>query len=141
MESCTSGLIASLITDTEGASAVFKGGFVAYSNEAKIKCGVPAGVIEKYGVYSRETAESMACACRTAFGTDIGIGITGSFANVDTANSDSIAGEADFAIAACDKIYAYHIVLDTRESRHESKLSAAYEIGRQLRKVTGKKTQ
>ena len=42
MESCTSGLLASAITDTEGASAIFKGGFVTYSNEAKIRQGVPA---------------------------------------------------------------------------------------------------
>ena len=34
MESCTSGQIASLITDTEGASAILKGAFVTYSNEA-----------------------------------------------------------------------------------------------------------
>ena len=35
MESCTSGQIASLITDTEGASGIIKGAFVTYSNEAK----------------------------------------------------------------------------------------------------------
>ena len=36
MESATSGQIASLITDTEGASAILKGAFITYSNEAKI---------------------------------------------------------------------------------------------------------
>ncbi|MCC8017913.1 MAG: CinA family protein, partial [Lachnospiraceae bacterium] len=36
MESCTSGLLASGLTDTEGASAVFKGAFVTYSKEAKV---------------------------------------------------------------------------------------------------------
>ena len=35
MESCTSGLIASMITDTEGASAIFPGGFVTYLNETQ----------------------------------------------------------------------------------------------------------
>ena len=49
MESCTSGLIASLITDTEGSSEIFKGSFVTYSNKAKIRQGVPTDVIEKYG--------------------------------------------------------------------------------------------
>ena len=33
MESCTSGQIASLITDTEGASGVFDGAFITYSND------------------------------------------------------------------------------------------------------------
>ena len=36
MESCTSGMIASTITDTEGASAIFPGGYVTYLNETKI---------------------------------------------------------------------------------------------------------
>ena len=60
MESCTSGLIASMITDTEGASAIFPGGYVTYLNETKILNGVNANVIEKYGVYSRECANAMA---------------------------------------------------------------------------------
>ena len=60
MESCTSGLIASLITDTEGASAVMKGAYITYSNEAKVLHGVPKETIDKYGVYSYETAEDMA---------------------------------------------------------------------------------
>ena len=58
MESCTSGLIASLITDSEGASAIFKGGFVTYSNEAKILNGVSESIINDYGVYSPETAKA-----------------------------------------------------------------------------------
>ena len=72
MESCTSGQIASLITDTEGSSAVLKGAFVTYSNEAKIMQGVPAAIIGTYGVYSAETAAAMAEACRAVYGADIG---------------------------------------------------------------------
>ena len=41
MESCTAGQLASLITDTEGSSAVLKGAYVSYSNEVKIRLGVP----------------------------------------------------------------------------------------------------
>ena len=52
MESCTSGQIASLITDTEGSSAIFRGSYVTYCNDEKIRLGVPANVIEQYGVYS-----------------------------------------------------------------------------------------
>ena len=70
MESCTSGLVASLLTDTEGASAVLKGAFVTYSNEAKIKQNVPADVIERFGVYSEETAREMALAAKRAYGAD-----------------------------------------------------------------------
>ena len=56
MESCTSGLIASLITDTEGASAIFPGGYVTYLNETKVLVGVDPSVIEIHGVYSPECA-------------------------------------------------------------------------------------
>ena len=60
MESCTGGLIASLLTDTEGASAALRGAYVTYSNEAKKAAGVPAEILDRYGVYSKETARSMA---------------------------------------------------------------------------------
>jgi PncC family amidohydrolase len=60
MESATGGQIASLITDTEGSSAVLKGAFVTYCNEAKIMQGVPAETIERFSVYSKETAAAMA---------------------------------------------------------------------------------
>ncbi|MCR5671519.1 MAG: CinA family protein [Butyrivibrio sp.] len=99
MESCTSGLIASLLTDTEGSSAAFKGSFVTYSNEAKVKCGVSSEIIEKYGVYSKETAVAMADAARTSFDADYSVGVTGTFGNVDPANSDSIPGSVYFAIS------------------------------------------
>ena len=100
MESATSGQLASLITDTEGSSAVLKGAFVTYCNEAKILQGVPAEILERYTVYSRETAEAMAEACRKAYGADIGIGVTGTMGNVDPANPEaSVPGQVYFAIA------------------------------------------
>ena len=56
MESATSGQIASLITDTEGSSAVLKGAFVTYCNEAKIMQGVPAEILEKYtGIFEGDS--------------------------------------------------------------------------------------
>lgn len=89
MESMTAGLIASLLTDTEGASAVMKGAFVTYSNEAKARMGVPANVIAEHSVYSRETAEAMAMACARQYGADIGVGVTGTSGNIDPANMGS----------------------------------------------------
>ncbi len=77
MESCTGGLLASNITDVPDSSKYFVGGVVSFSNEAKIANGVPAAIIERYGVISQETAEAMADAVRQRFGADVGIGITG----------------------------------------------------------------
>ena len=100
MESATAGQIASLITDTEGSSVVLKGAFVTYSNEAKILQGVPREIIERYSVYSEETAAAMARACRKAYDADIGIGLTGTMGNVDPANPEaSVPGQVYFSIA------------------------------------------
>ena len=52
MESCTSVPDRLLITDTEGASAIFPGGYVTYLNETKVLVGVDPSVIEIHGVYS-----------------------------------------------------------------------------------------
>ena len=100
MESITSGMVASLITDTEGASAVLKGAFVTYSNEAKIQQGVPRETIDRFSVYSEETAATMAEACRKAYNADIGIGITGTAGNEDPSNpGSSVPGQVYLAIA------------------------------------------
>lgn len=125
MESCTAGQIASLITDTEGASAILKGAFVTYSNEAKIRQGVPAEVIEKYGVYSAETAAAMAETCRRAFRADLGIGVTGSFGNTDPANADSIPGEVFFAVAADHGTECFRCAVPPQASRLAYKLYIA----------------
>ena len=128
MESCTSGQIASLITDTEGSSAIFKGAFITYSNEAKIKNGVPSEIIERYGVYSSETASAMAKICRVLYDADIGIGVTGSFGNIDPDNSDSVPCEVFFAIATREKINSYHCIVPVQKSRLAYKLYMAEVI-------------
>ncbi|MBQ8986192.1 MAG: CinA family protein [Lachnospiraceae bacterium] len=142
MESATSGQIASLITDTEGSSAVLKGAFITYSNEAKILQGVPAEIIEKYTVYSRETAEAMAAACMKAYGARIGIGVTGTMGNVDPANSDaSVLGQVYFAIGMDNGICggdgttsgqpvieSFHLELAPQPSRLMYKLAVAEEV-------------
>ena len=98
MESCTSGAVISAVTDYEGSSAAVKGGFVTYSNETKIKAGVRAETIEKYGVYSLRTACEMAKVSREYYDTDISVGVTGTFGNTDENNPDSVAGEIYFAV-------------------------------------------
>ena len=77
-ESCTSGLLASRLTDVPRSSQYFKGGSVCYSNELKINdIGVDKDLIEKYGAVSEEVAESLAKNIAQKNNTDIGIGITG----------------------------------------------------------------
>ncbi len=135
MESCTAGLIASLITDAEGSSAVFEGAFVTYSNEAKVRQGVPAQVIETHGVYSSQTAAAMAEACRAAYAADVGVGVTGSFGNVDPNNADSVPGEVFFALATADALDCYHCSVPEQTSRLAYKLYMADVIAGPLLKL------
>jgi len=132
MESCTSGQVASLITDTEGASAIFKGAYITYSNEVKVDCGVPEEIIFQYGVYSPETALAMAQACRDKMKADIGIGITGSFGNADPNNADSRPGEVDVSIVYGDVHRTVHITLPRDLDRLNSKYYVAERIADEL---------
>ncbi len=132
MESCTSGQIASLITDTEGSSDVIKGAFVTYSNEAKIMQGVPANIIAEYGVYSKETAVAMANAARDKYDAKIAIGVTGTMGNVDPSNNDSIPGEVYFAIATNDGTMDYFAQIPVQNTRHEYKIYVANLIADEL---------
>lgn len=135
MESATSGQIASLITDTEGASAVIKGAFVVYSNEAKIKQGVPSEVIDKYSVYSTQTAQAMAEACRKAYDAHIGIGVTGTMGNVDPANEkDSVPGSVYFTFSFKGEFKDYYKELPPQPTRLAYKMAVAKEIADELMK-------
>lgn len=77
-ESCTGGLLASLLTETSGSSQYFLLGVTTYSNKAKIKIlGVPAKVITKYGAVSKQVAILMAKNIRKKINSSIGVSITG----------------------------------------------------------------
>jgi nicotinamide-nucleotide amidase len=77
-ESCTGGLVGARLTEVAGASDVYVGGVVAYSNDAKrAQLGVPADLLTRHGAVSAEAAEAMATGARTAFGADGAIAVTG----------------------------------------------------------------
>ena len=133
MESATAGQLVSLITDTEGASAICKGALVTYSNEAKVRYGVPKEVIDEYSVYSRETASAMARASAMAYQADIGIGVTGTMGNVDPANvMASVPGKVYYAFDIKGKSIAYEAQLACCDSRYEYKLAVAEQVVDQL---------
>lgn len=77
-ESCTGGLIAGLLTEIAGSSAVVDRGYVTYSNQAKIDMlGVPATTLETYGAVSRETALAMAHGALYRSGASLAVAVTG----------------------------------------------------------------
>ena len=77
-ESCTGGTLASRLTALAGASAYFRGGVVAYSNEVK-ECalGVKQATLEAHGAVSEETVREMAEGVRQRLGADYGVATTG----------------------------------------------------------------
>jgi len=77
-ESCTGGLLAYVLTEPPGSSAVYRGGVSAYSNEVKSEVlGVPEEVIKNFGAVSQQVASSMAIQCRSICSADIGVSLTG----------------------------------------------------------------
>jgi len=77
-ESCTGGLLGYLITAVPGSSDYFKGGVIVYQNELKERfLSVPAGVLEKHGAVSSQTAGHMAKGIRKKAKADIGVAVTG----------------------------------------------------------------
>ena len=77
-ESCTGGLVAGLLTEIPGSSAVVERGFVTYSNAAKAEMlGVPPALIEAHGAVSAPVAAAMAEGALTASHADIAVAITG----------------------------------------------------------------
>ena len=77
-ESCTGGLVTSLLTDIAGSSDYVAGSAVTYSNKAKQELvGVQEASLTQYGAVSEAVAKEMAAGVKKRFHTTIGVGITG----------------------------------------------------------------
>lgn len=123
MESCTGGALANAITNIPGASEILKFSAVTYSNEFKIKMGVPKEIIDTYSVYSIETAIEMSKKISEFTNSNYGIGITGKLNRVDPHN---LSGDDDntvyFSIYNKDNNTNYNGSLKvTKETRKENK--------------------
>jgi CDP-diacylglycerol---glycerol-3-phosphate 3-phosphatidyltransferase len=106
-ESCTGGLVGSLITDQPGSSAYFAGGVIAYSDELKqSQLGVSPALLKRVGAVSGEVAQAMAEGARARFGTDFGVGVTG-IAGPGSDGSDKPVGLTFIAVASARGV-AFH---------------------------------
>lgn len=77
-ESCSGGLIAKRMTDLPGASAVFPGGVVSYSNAVKAAAlHVPEELLDRCGAVSEPVAQAMAEGVRLLTGSDLAVSVTG----------------------------------------------------------------
>ena len=129
-ESCTGGKFPAAITDVAGASDVLSSAYITYSNESKIKeLGVPAELIDRYGVVSPQVAEAMAIGAKARSGADIAVSVTG-YAGPE-ADPGHEAGEAYIGFAIGDKV-GHH---DVCTSRNDRKWNRNYILLRMLRAV------
>jgi len=97
-ESCTGGLVASVLTDVEGCSHVFERGYVVYTDEAKSEAlGVPTRLLKQHGAVSEPVARAMAEGALRASRAGVAVSVTG-FAG--SGGPDDEPGLVHFAVAA-----------------------------------------
>ncbi len=121
MESCTGGGVADAITSVEGASSVLRYSAVTYSNEYKIKMGVNPEVIDKYSVYSMETAHEMALNISKFAKSDFGVGVTGKLNRADKNNNFGLDSQVFISIYYKDEYYDMVVNVD-KKSRKQNKI-------------------
>ena len=124
MESCTGGFLANSVTNISGASDVLKVSLVTYSSEYKIKFGVDKSIIEKYTVYSSETANEMAKQVAEFAKSNIGVGVTG-----EMGNTTNMAPKVYYSIYLADENKMISKVVDvTGNTRLQMKTDVADSI-------------
>ena len=103
-ESCTGGMISSLLTDISGASAWFKQGWIVYSNESKMReLGVESPAFDEggHGAVSHKVAVQMARGARYKSGSNISIAVTG-IAGPGGSSENKEVGRVHVAVIAED---------------------------------------
>lgn len=126
-ESCTGGLISSLLTSIAGSSDVFERGFVTYSNKSKSEqIGVDEKLIEEFGAVSSQTAMAMAAGCLDNSDANISAAVTG-IAGPDGGTQDKPIGLVYIAVAGPEGMFVEELKfgnIGRDEIRNQSAIAA-----------------
>jgi nicotinamide-nucleotide amidase len=135
-ESCTGGLVGHLITQVAGSSDYFRGGIIAYSNQAKMRLlGVASETLEHHGAVSEETAIEMARGARAALKADLGISVTG-VAGPGGGTPEKPVGLTWIGFSSTEDEFAERFVWEgTREENKSASAQAALTV--LLGQITG----
>ena len=137
-ESCTGGLIAKLITDLPGSSAVLKGGVVSYTNEVKANVlGVPPEMLEEYGAVSPQVAEAMARGAQKVLGCDIAVSATG-VAGPDSDDRGNPVGLVYLGLAYGDQCVVQEFHAGKGDRDRIRRMSAGTALDMVRRHLTGR---
>ncbi|MEN9798569.1 MAG: hypothetical protein RL653_2265 [Pseudomonadota bacterium] len=136
-ESCTGGRVAAQLTAVPGASEVFLGGAVAYTEAAKQRwAAVPPELIARHGVVSGEVAGALAAGIRAACGADYGLGVTG-YAGPGGGTAEQPVGTVFVALALPDgRVRTERVTLGTERARVQL-LAAAHALELLRRALAG----
>ncbi len=108
-ESCTGGLVAELLTEMPGISAVLRAGWVSYSNDAKVELlGVPPELLARHGAVSSEVAAAMARGARERARTDVALAVTG-IAGPDGGSAEKPVGLVWFGLDAGGRVETFEM--------------------------------
>jgi CDP-diacylglycerol--glycerol-3-phosphate 3-phosphatidyltransferase len=141
-ESCTGGMVGSLITDVPGSSAYFLGGLIAYSDDVKRdQLGVPGALLKRVGAVSSEVAKAMAEGVRSRFGTDLAAGVTG-IAGPDSDGSSKPAGLTYIAVATArgTSSHEYRFTGDRWSNRRQAAVATVRLLAEEARSSARLKT-
>ena len=109
-ESCTGGAVGSAIVSVSGASAVFAGGVISYSNDVKREVlHVSASTLERHGAVSSETACEMASGVRALTNADFAVSVTG-IAGPGGGSAEKPVGLVWFGLAGRDGVRAERMI-------------------------------
>ena len=134
VESCTGGMISKLLTDIPGASEVYRGGFITYSDETKHGfVGVRRETLIEYTAVSRETAQEMVLGGIKAAGADAGISVTG-YAGPGKGERGEPAGLVYIGCAAGGEasVREYHFSGSRSQVREQAAKEALKFLGERL---------
>lgn len=128
-ESCTGGLVGHLLTQIPGASSVFMGGVISYSDASKVGLlGVGRHALEHHGAVSAQVCVAMAEGARSALGSDLALAITG-IAGPDGGTPAKPVGLVYVAVADAEGHEARrHIWNSDRSGNKEASAAAALEL-------------
>lgn len=117
-ESCTGGAISSAITQNAGASAVFLGGAVSYSNQLKqVMLGVSPETLDQFGAVSEETVREMAIGAIKNYRSDYSIAVSG-IAGPDGGTAEKPVGTVWVAVGNSNKIISKKFQFNSRRQQN-----------------------
>lgn len=124
-ESCTGGLIASMLTRVPGSSAAFEAGFVTYSNRMKSDLlAVPQALLDAHGAVSEPVVRAMAEGALARSGADMAIAVSG-IAGPDGGSAEKPVGTVWMAWGSTDDMHSCGLCWPVERSLFQTMVAAA----------------